>query len=86
MSAHPLLTRVIAKAIRAMTDGEMGEFLAIGEVAAIPSDIADRLERALDVCTTCGWVRIPDDPDWHERDWLSSDPADHHPFVPLVTP
>ena len=75
MSAHPLLTRVIAKAIRAMTDGEMGEFLAIGEVAAIPPDIADRLERALDVCRDCGVEHAV-----HFPGTLS------HPFVPLVQP
>jgi hypothetical protein len=55
-------------------------------IGRIPPDIADRLERALDVCAVCGWVRIPDDPDWHERDWVGSDPADHHPYQPLVTP
>lgn len=83
--SHPLLIKVLrdvyweeeAEAPRAPSE----------MVYAIPPAIADRLERALDVCdwNGCGRERTHSwhgDPDAHEHDpkWSC------HSFTPLVTP
>jgi hypothetical protein len=82
--SHPLLTRVIAGPTWSR---HAPNALAETIVAAIPPDIADRLEAALDVCQ---W------PHCHgrerERRHTCTHKSDHwsayrcHPFVPLVTP
>lgn len=49
--SHPLLERVLLDAMHATRRMQTD---APGLVAAIPPRIADRLERALDVCAVCG--------------------------------
>jgi hypothetical protein len=79
---HPLLTKVLADAWLATT----GQSSYAGEdalTAAIPPDIADRLERALDVCAKCEMTdrlySVGGDEYTHESVAL-------HPYRPLVTP
>ena len=101
MAGYPLLTKVLADAMakRAATvttrdtsvwGRQEGQFT----IAAIPPDIADRLERALDVCQrmdpdpAIGQCGEPEASEVHHRD-LSVWPSESfwaHPFVPLVTP
>lgn len=98
--SRPLLTKVLADALRS-TVAVSDEYWAQSPwpddlVAGVPPDIADRLERALDVCQwqirgkglACG--RLSHD-HVHRHDEVCDMPGhaprlECHPFQPLVTP
>lgn len=91
--SHPLLTKVLADALNSPgvfedpLDDDTG--LATDVIAAIPPDLADRLERALARCAFPGCGES-EDSIFHEH--LDCEPLDHeptdicHPYQPLVTP
>jgi hypothetical protein len=87
--SRPLLTKVLADALlqtfcwdrRPEAVGKDTEVV----IAAIPPDIADRLERALDVCAVCGFSVSPDK-HTESEDVARSAGYSHHPYRPLVTP
>lgn len=82
---HPLLTKVLGDALRTKNGPQPTERFAGQLLAAIPPDIADRLEAALDVCAVCGftqWSYVP-----REGPAIRTHPmGDGHPYQPLVTP
>lgn len=96
MAGHPLLTKVWRDVLVAKhggsrvagADGAMHEpawdVWAADNVSAIPPDIADRLERALDVC------QHRFDADGEPCEFPERAIAHHnpfgHPFTPLVQP
>lgn len=97
--SHPLLTRVLADAhhgSRSMkhrfafidptkSHDPRCHDAGIALALAIPPDIADRLERALDVCAVCGmWSGWSD----HEENQTVKAliGGSFHPYQPLVTP
>lgn len=79
MTAHPLLTKVLADAITSTyTQSSPVDGLLVS--THIPSDIADWLEASLAVCARC-----------HSPERWVAHPAlpyntDTHDYVPLVTP
>jgi hypothetical protein len=93
--SHPLLTEVLG---RSWADAAPESFddPVVSLIAAIPTDIADRLERALDECQypECAslipewaighrgfrYVHNCDDPDGHQTT------PKCHPYQPLVQP
>lgn len=82
MSAYPLLTKVLAEAWAepfAVESFDPG--LAAELIAGMPPDIADRLERALDVCAVCGAPSAVRE--FHDRE---AEVFRSHPYQPLVAP
>lgn len=94
--SHPLLTKVLADALREHHGPSFfpggHDVTILGETPeecasriAIPPDITDRLERALDVCAVCGmWSGWSD----HEENQTVKAliGGSFHPYQPLVTP
>jgi len=89
--SHPLLTATLETALHGgqpmYQPGSCDDCRAdvLSWVERIPPDIADRLERALDVCAVCGHPR-----DGHDftppNDCHATPTCDCGPFQPLVTP
>lgn len=82
--SHPLLTQVLADGLYPVFEHGEGRGYFVEEAAEvlahIPADIADRLERALDVCQYVGYGYVCNGP----RDAHDDERYPSHPFVPLV--
>jgi hypothetical protein len=78
---HPLLTKWLADCLPVTSEFYTRAELARDTIADSDPDIADRLERALDVCSFCG----------KDRGFVGHVQTDYpemrgHPYQPLVTP
>lgn len=89
---HPLLTKVLADALRSVghEGGEPSEChcidVATEYVAAIPAASAERLEEALSTCGFHNCYLSKDDPYHQQPDSKVGARLSRHMFVPLVQP